>query len=151
MQMSKRLAAMLTSAAMVTTMGLVATGGTASAASNPYDYTVCGSGYRLVSDGVIDVRTPGGTRYAQMYVTWNSSSKLNCVVVIKRRYVGTRTEMIATVQADRSEGSVDRGNFKYYAGPVYDYAPSTCIGAMARMWSPSHNTRADAYEHGWCS
>jgi serine/threonine-protein kinase len=120
-------------AVVAAVVSLVAFGGTATAAENPYTYRVCGSGYDLVSGGVVDVRTSGGTLYGQLYVTWNGAARMNCAVLLKRAFVGTASEMVVTIQATGSEGSVDRGSFAYYAGPVYDIAPGTCVVVSGRM------------------
>lgn len=132
-------------------IGTVVTAAPSPAFANPYTYAVCGSGYSLVSGGVMDVRTPGGALYAQMYVTWNGRAGMNCVVAIKRAFEGTGTEMTVVVQPDNDEASVDHGSFSYYGGPVYGIARNKCISASTTMWNPAHTIRAQVSKHGWCS
>ncbi|MGP3919265.1 hypothetical protein [Nonomuraea sp. 10N515B] len=101
---------------------------------NPYKpHAVCGSGYTFVKR--VDIRT------ADVYLMWNRQKNTNCVVTLKKKDVGTPTPV--TVSLHRAVdgrpatgpglGSIQRGSFKYYAGPVYVRA----TGAL-RLGNASH-------------
>ncbi|MFF0390083.1 spore-associated protein A [Kitasatospora sp. NPDC004615] len=77
----------------------------------------CGSGYSVI--GILPVT--GGT----VFLTYNGST--NCVVTV-RNSPGSAVYMGAWIE--RSDGSGyqgDFGNYTTYAGPVYVYAPGSCI------------------------
>lgn len=123
----------------------------AAAAANPYTYSqLCGSGYSLVSGGVIDLKTSSGALYGQLYITWNGSAKMNCAVVIKRAYVGTRSETTVSITSPNSEGSGDLGNYTHYAGPVYEDAAGKCINVTGWVWNPAKTVQAKKSASGWC-
>ena len=95
--------------------------------SASYAASICGSGYWPDSNGVFSLQ--GGT----IYVSYNGST--DCAVLIKTAYVGTPTDTWVYIALDSSgtggyggnDGPRDAGNFSSYAGPVYVYAPSTCV------------------------
>jgi hypothetical protein len=96
--------------------------------SASYAASICGSGYWPDSNGVFNLQ--GGT----IYVSYNGST--DCAVLIKTAYVGTPTDTWVYIALDSSgtggyggndNGPRDGGNYSYYAGPVYVYAPSTCV------------------------
>ncbi len=123
----------------------------ASAAANPYTYgQLCGSGYNLVSGGTIDLKTSSGALYGRLYVTWNNSAKMNCVVVIKQAYVGTRSETAVSISSPGSEGGGDVGNYTHYAGPVYEDAAGRCIAVSGSVWNPAKTVQAKKSASGWC-
>ncbi|WP_405592312.1 spore-associated protein A [Streptomyces sp. NBC_01190] len=114
-------------AAAVAAVGMVFAGtAPASAAGAPAKVVMpaaynnaCGAGY-----SVIDTLTPTG---GHVYLTLNASNGYNCVATV-RNTSGAPIFMDAWIQ--RSDGSghdENDGNFKTYAGPVYVYAPHTCI------------------------
>lgn len=91
---------------------------------------VCGSGY-----GVIDSHAlTGGT----IYLTYNGSTEKNCVVTV-RSSPGSAEYMLAEVSLAGAPWNADSGNYTTYAGPVYVYAPHSCIdwggGISSNYWS----------------
>ena len=108
--------------------------------ANAATYTatgLCGSGY---TTEVAEMEILGGS----VYLMYNSSNGYNCVVTIKTANVGTATPTAAVLGT--KEGAVlepstwqehDSGNYKYFAGPVYVYAPHTCVywGGEAGNWA----------------
>ncbi|MGW3511277.1 spore-associated protein A [Streptomyces sp. NPDC000994] len=115
----------------LTTAGLVATAGTASAAAS-YNGG-CGTGY-----GVIGSKRVGdGTTF----ITYNGSTGYNCVVTVsdtpgKAMYMDARLRVHRTDTVWKSN-EMDAGTFSYYAGPVYVYAKGSCVdyGGTANNWS----------------
>jgi len=101
----------------VTAATLGVTAGPAQAAS--YN-GACGSGY-----SVIDQMSVGSGR-GTAYLTYNNG--WNCVVTVTNS-PGTRTWMLAEVELSGAghDWVEDGGNYTQYAGPVYVYAPDSCI------------------------
>jgi hypothetical protein len=96
------------------------TGSATPSTGNPYSPTqVCGSGY-----SVIDYHDLGGA--AVVYLTYNSSNGDNCVVTLADS-PGSAMSMNATLAVEGGASASNPGSFTYYAGPVYEYAPSTCV------------------------
>ncbi|MCU1645014.1 MAG: uncharacterized protein JWN03_5289 [Nocardia sp.] len=102
------------------------TGATATAASTPEG--TCGAGYYEIDHHDL----PNGT----IHLMYNGST--DCVVTWKTQNVGTKTYMMAGVgstlppngtipNGKSATWDVDAGQFAYYAGPVYWYAPGACI------------------------
>jgi len=121
-----RAAAMLSAVALATS-GLV---GLSAGPANAIPRTnYCGSSYGFLKSWTIEWRTlPGG--YIDVY--YNSSNGYNCVIartndsVIKSAwdiYVGARPSGGTWVRDGDKAGQ----HFTQYAGPVYIYAPHTCI------------------------
>jgi hypothetical protein len=115
----------------LTVAGTVAATGTAAAAG--YN-GACGSGY-----GVIDSMDVGD---GNAFLTYNSSNGYNCVVTVtdtpgEAHLLGANLRRHRTDNVWKSN-EVDSGMYKYYAGPVYVYARSTCIdwgGAAASNYT----------------
>lgn len=98
--------------------------GVANAATNPNTpQSVCGSRYTDVVDH-FDV--PGGGGVTTLL--YNPSNGHNCAVTIKISSIGapTMTGVFLTTSTTTRD-KVDSGNFSYFAGPVYLYAPNTCV------------------------
>ena len=87
-------------------------------AANPYTpQGVCGSGYSIQRSHALN-----GARVYQLY---NGST--NCVVTIKTASVGKATRTTAGLQVAGSNWAYDTGDYKYYAGPVKQYAAGKCV------------------------
>ncbi|MGW0589345.1 serine/threonine protein kinase [Streptosporangium sp. NPDC002607] len=88
--------------------------------SNPYSpQQVCGSGYYVQRSAQFG----GGTTY-QLY---NTSTGTNCAVTMKTADVGKATQVWATLEVQGGGSKTDRGNFEYYAGPVFLPAKGKCV------------------------
>jgi hypothetical protein len=93
---------------------------------------VCGSDY-----GIIDsARIPDGS--GTVYLTYNESTDMNCVVTI-RDTPGTQVFMDARVALSTSTTWTDDdpGQFTTYAGPSYVYAPHACVNWGGTIGSSS--------------
>ncbi|WP_433422823.1 spore-associated protein A [Microtetraspora malaysiensis] len=95
---------------------------------------VCGAGYARVSDGSRAVKTPSGSTFGHVYLLYNSSNGYNCVVTIKKSYVGTATLTMATLQVEGSKPVTDSKSYKYYAGPVKASAKGKCVRYSAVIY-----------------
>ena len=99
---------------------------------------LCGSGYRVVNDpggtpARRAVKTSAGVVYGHVYLTYNSSSRKNCVVTIKSRFVGVATWTVADLAVQGRSGPCsgwycDWGNFKQYAGGPPNYKTTVAAG-----------------------
>lgn len=110
---------------------------TSSAPTTPNKYTaaqVCGSGFF-----VVDQHSLSG---ATVYLLYNNSTGYNCVATMAT-YVGGAVSMNATlaVQSSGASGS-NPGSFTYYAGPVKEHAPGSCV-----EWGGSYKT--SSWTSGW--
>ncbi|HET9172051.1 MAG TPA: hypothetical protein VFN97_21650 [Actinospica sp.] len=121
----KRLAA-LAGAFSMATASMALSPVTAGAATNTAT-GLCGSGY---TTEVERMDITGGS----VYLMYNSSNGYNCVVTIKTADVGTPTAMAAYLGTKAGTGGEpstwqehDSGNYSYFAGPIYLYAPHTCV------------------------
>lgn len=126
MKTGKRTTAPALFGALAAAAAVVVGAGPAQAASSAsYAASICGSGYS--ADAAYGLG--GGT----IYVSYNGST--DCAVLIKTAYVGTPTDTWVYIALDSSgtggyggnDGARDDGSFSSYAGPVYVYAPHTCI------------------------
>ncbi|GAA2436790.1 spore-associated protein [Streptomyces glaucus] len=122
----------------LTAAGMALSAGTAQAAS--YN-GACGSGYSVIdSMNVVD-----GT----VYLTYNASNGYNCVVTVTNT-PGTPDVMGANLRLSRNDNvwtstEEDSGTYSYYAGPLYKYAPNSCIDWGGRV--ASNYTRINYDDH----
>ena len=102
--------------------------------------SICGAGYWPDSNGVFNLH--GGV----IYVSYNGST--DCAVLMKTAYVDTPTDTWVYIALDSSgtggyggnDGPRDEGDFSSYAGPVYVYAPSTCVEVAGGTALPDDET-----------
>ncbi|MGC0313494.1 CHAP domain-containing protein [Kitasatospora acidiphila] len=86
---------------------------------NPYSpSTICGSGY-----GVIDSHSLGN---AVIFLLYNSSTGRNCVTTLAGNPTGAAA-MSSTLAVQGGPSTSDSGNYTYYAGPVTEPAPNSCV------------------------
>ncbi|MFD8011314.1 serine/threonine protein kinase [Streptomyces sp. NPDC058955] len=121
-------------------LGTVIVGsGTANAAiSDSAAVSACGSSYYVQRK-----QTIGWGQDVTVFLLYSASTKKNCVVTMKHPDMGaeygTPTGLGAGVQAEGGSWIVDRDDYKYYAGPVYLYAPGKCVrfSAYYEEWGAS--------------
>ncbi len=95
--------------------------------SNIYTPTqVCGSGY-----GVIDSHDLGS---AVVYLLYNGSTGNNCVTTLAKSAAGA-VSMNATLAVQGGNSASNPGSFTYYAGPVVENAPNSCV-----QWGGSYQS-----------
>lgn len=119
---SRRTATVAAVAASAVTASLIGAA-PAQAGANPYTAReVCGSSY-TVSVATHDL---GGK--ARIHLLYAPSSGYNCVVTIKTTKVGTPTSTEAWLFVDGHRNWMyNKGQYKYYAGPVRRPARHTCV------------------------
>lgn len=104
--------------------------------STPYDpAVVCGSGYK-----VIDSARLGNAGAVDLL--WNGSIQHNCVVTLKFSSVGSPTATSAYLEPSGKPRKTDSGDFRYYAGPVREKAP-TCIRWGGSAGGSSYNSPSE--------
>lgn len=135
----RKLAAAAASTAVLAT-ALVGAAGPAQAASASQAASICGAGYYPIWE---DDSFPA----SRIYISYNGST--DCAVNIKTDNVGTPSSVYVYLQGPNAswggnadDGSWDGGNYSYYAGPVYTYAPHDCVywgggdGYVSDDWGP---------------
>ncbi|WP_371780407.1 hypothetical protein [Streptosporangium subroseum] len=135
---------------VITTGILLTSQGTALAVANPHTPEgVCGSGYRVIeSHPLVGSAGTGG----RVYLLYNSGNGYNCSVTIKSVAVGTASQVTADLQVftgNSVKGYRDRGNYKYYAGPVKAYAAGKCVAIYGDVDSGA-NTFVNQGPKGHC-
>ncbi|MBR7825052.1 CHAP domain-containing protein [Actinospica sp. MGRD01-02] len=109
-------------------------GGSPSGSTNPYTPTqVCGSGY-----GVVDSHPLSG---ATIYLLYNSSTGDNCVATMATSPTSA-VSMNATLAVEGGSSASNPGTFTDYAGPVVEYAPTSCV-----EWGGSY--AGSSWTSGW--
>jgi len=102
---------------------------------NPYSPSaVCGSGY--------DVIDSHGITGATVYLLYDDSTGHNCVVTLATTPSSGAKSMNATLAVQGGSSASNPGTFTYYAGPVTEYAPSSCV-----EWGGSYN--GSSWTSGW--
>jgi hypothetical protein len=101
--------------------------GTASAAS--YN-GVCGSTYHEIDHHDINGST--------IFLTYSDTTSKNCVITIRNNPSSTKVYIAASLEIVDGTLQEDYGLYTTWAGPVYVYAPHTCIdwggGIDGRYW-----------------
>jgi hypothetical protein len=107
---------------------------TGSGASNPYTPTqACGSGYSVIDSHLLSGAT--------IYLLFNSSTGDNCVTTMANS-PGSAVSMNATLAVQGGSSASNPGSFTYYAGPVIEHAPSSCV-----EWGGSYSS--SSWTSGW--
>jgi hypothetical protein len=77
---------------------------------------------------------------------WNDSTKKNCVVTIKRTFIGTNTETVAGLRVEGSDWVEDADPYKYYAA-VQQSACNKRV--MYDGWMYNNGTTAKGGRYTW--
>ncbi|MEV3927702.1 hypothetical protein [Actinomadura coerulea] len=111
---------------------------TPASASSP-----CGSAYSLID--VYALKNSAGTRKGTLELYYSSSSRKNCVLTYGYgAWANTKNFKLAGIARYGQTFISDRGDYVYYAGPVYLYAPGSCISVVGYVddatgaWGPVH-------------
>jgi hypothetical protein len=107
-------------------------------AGHPNTYaptTVCGAGYYYIG-----LHNLG---YATIYLSWNGSTKKNCVVTLAHNAYGSKSMGTHLAVQGGTSGS-DTGSYVSYAGPVRKDAASSCV-----KWGGSYQSSSwtSAWSH----
>jgi hypothetical protein len=144
--------------------GLLVLSGSASAErKNPYTAAaVCGAGFSPIDRHQL-VDSNWGKRLAEVVLTYNPATGQNCVVTLKRYRVGLAArygdwvyaELYTRPLSNPANLDDDKGDFKYYAGPVYVTAPNKCVqwgGGASLLVPPNWTPRGEfhsAFRSRW--
>jgi hypothetical protein len=123
--------------------GLLIAPAAASAKRNPYTAAgVCGAGFQAIDRHKL-IDSNYGRYLAEVVLTYNPATGQNCVVTLKRYRVGVARKYDDWLMAEiytrplrvPSNLDSDKGDFKYFAGPVFVTAPDKCVkwGGQARV------------------
>jgi hypothetical protein len=124
---TRKLATLLTGAALAATTTLVA-GAAPASATGP-----CGSSYTRV--GVYSVKRGDGTRTGTLEVYYSSTTRKNCALTYGYgAYANTPSwKSVVISRGDGTGSDPDSGRYTYHAGPVYVSAPGQCIDVEATV------------------
>ncbi len=91
--------------------------------TNPHSAKgVCGSSYTT------QVHSRDLAGKARIYLLYSPTTGKNCAVTIKTTKLGSATSTEAwLIRSGDTAWQKDVGSYTYYAGPVYRYAPSSCV------------------------
>lgn len=106
------------------------------AAGTPNKYTpteACGSGFTTIDHHALSGAT--------IYLLYNEKTGYNCVVTMATTVSGTAF-MNATLSVQGGSSASDPGNWTYYAGPVTEHAPSSCV-----EWGGTY--KSSSWTSGW--
>ena len=134
--------------ALVVCASLYAAAPAAAAADNPYTpKEVCGSAFDVIAKREI---RGGGVHLADAYLMYHAGR--NCVVTIKRAYVGRKSWTEAWLwRRNYSKLAEDQGNFEYFAGPVKRWANNRCVAFGGYASAPDNSPRGSVTTgFGWC-
>jgi hypothetical protein len=109
---------------------------TSTSAGTPNKYTAaeaCGSGFSVVDHHALTGAT--------IYLLYNNSTGYNCVVTLAT-YVKGAVSMNATLTVQGGSSASDPGSWTYYAGPVTEHAPSSCV-----EWGGTY--KGSSWTSGW--
>ncbi|MDQ1653000.1 MAG: hypothetical protein QOI35_2200 [Cryptosporangiaceae bacterium] len=112
-------------------------GSPAPSSENPYSASeACGSGYGVVDHHALDGAT--------VYLLYDDASGKNCVVTLAHDVAGS-VPMNATLAVQGGASASNPGSFTYYAGPVYELAPDSCV-----KWGGSYKSSSWTSGYGHC-
>jgi hypothetical protein len=120
----------------------------AAAAYNPYTpKDVCGSAFDVIAKREI---RGGGVHLADTYLMYHAG--YNCVVTIKRAYVGRRSWTEAWLwRRNYSNLAENQGNFTHFAGPVKRWANNRCVAFGGYASAPDNSPRDSVTTRfRWC-
>ncbi|NUS74015.1 MAG: hypothetical protein HOQ05_11480 [Corynebacteriales bacterium] len=127
MKLLTKLAAVCASIVVGTTAGLFTVTQPVQAASYAYSPSgVCGSSYSVISSHALKGYTSPGyeVHFATTYLLYSASTKKNCAVTIKTTVWDNDNDWIRVGLQESGElMRTDSGGYRYYAGPLYVYAP----------------------------
>ncbi|QKW35598.1 hypothetical protein HUT06_17420 [Actinomadura sp. NAK00032] len=119
--------------------GVVATGVLSAVSAAPAAAaSACGSGYNLLHSYHITPNSNGsGTAYGYLDVYYSPTTRKNCAIARSGGFTyGKLQGAWVLIGKWRGGGEDDDGwgsTYKYYAGPVYTYAPNECIWAQGMV------------------
>ena len=92
---------------------------------NPYTAPqVCGSGFKKIDSAPLKAN---GKKVGKVVLTYNATTKKNCVVTLKTTNLGKNTAVSAMLKVKGGTKATDSGKFGYYAGPVKKAAGGKCV------------------------
>lgn len=103
----------------------------------------CGSGYKVVNDGTRDLVTSTGQIWGKVYLTYNSSNGMNCVVTRKTAFHGTPTHTLARLAVQGAAVQQDWSEYSHYAS-VKLYGRGRCVA----YWGDVENSTGSTWAGG---
>ncbi|AKU18641.1 hypothetical protein VV02_04585 [Luteipulveratus mongoliensis] len=102
----------------------------------------CGSGFKTVTDGHRAVTTPTGAKWGDVYLTYNASTRENCVVTVKTSYHGTASKTLARIAIEgESSFHQDWKAYEHFAA-IKVKAGGKCVAYWADIAAPTGTAHA---------
>lgn len=130
-------------AAALVAAGIAATPSAAYATSAAYTpEKICGKGFKRVKDGHRAMKTPKGSVYGHVYLTYNKRSGRNCVAAIKTVFAGTRTVTGVRLAVKGGGKAEEVGRFRHYAETGHLDGRWKCVTYEGWTRDPDDKVRA---------
>ncbi|WP_326602517.1 MULTISPECIES: acetyltransferase [unclassified Streptomyces] len=136
------------------TLGLlgaaVLAGATPAAAAASTPQAACGSGYSVLESKTVGFDKSTGNPAGRVYLLYNASNGYNCVVTMHiNGYVGYGAVTEAGILVEGGSWNRDKGEYQYYAGPVYAYAANKCVKYTGGIQYYDNGIFWDSYTSGF--
>ena len=103
----------------------------------------CGSGYSIVTDGVRNVVTSGGTKWGEVLLTYNAGNGYNCVVTNKTAGShGTPSEICAFIEVQGAGGTHSCDPDASHWESVKAKAAGKCVAYLGVILAPNSTQQA---------
>ncbi|TQJ12896.1 hypothetical protein FB459_0273 [Yimella lutea] len=134
-------------------IGLANAGGASAHSASDVIRQGCGSGYSVVKDGHRGIYK-NGKKWGDVYLTYNATNGMNCVVTRKVAWHGTYTPTLARLDvANDGRGYVqDWKKYKYFAA-TKAYGKGKCVaywGDIRPGWDARPHASAGRWTWGNC-
>lgn len=136
---------------VATTTALLVAGTTSAAQAHTATEAIqagCGSGYSVVSDGQREVRTSAGHIWGYVYLTYNASNGMNCVVTRKTTFHGTPTSTLARLAVQNRGTYQDWASYSHFAA-VKAYGRGACVAYWGDIRNESGSINAAGGRWSW--
>lgn len=137
---------------VATTTALLLAGTTSAAQAHTATEAIqagCGSGYSVVSDGQRAVRTSSGSIWGYVYLTYNASNGMNCVVTRKTTFHGTPTKTLARLQVQNGGPYVEDWAWYSHFAAVKAYGKGACVAYWGDIQNEGGSNHAAGGRWSW--
>jgi hypothetical protein len=148
MEMRSRLCSIGLAVGLAGAMGLVSATPAAAAASTPE--AACGSGYKVLESRTVGFDKSTNKPAGRVSLLYNASNGYNCVVTMHiNGYVGFGSLAEAGILVEGGSWKRDKGEYSYYAGPVYAQAANKCVKYTGGIEYVDNGIFWDSYTSGF--
>lgn len=101
-----------------------------------------------MSDGQRALVTSAGSIWGYVYLTYNSSNGMNCVVTRKTAYHGTPTRTLARLEVQNRGMTQDWASYSHFAA-VKAYGRGACVAYWGDIQNSSGSNHAAGGRWSW--